>query len=86
MSKFRCASRQDRPMTRFHDPKVRQKKQPADYVVDFLIGLLVVAVVIVVLYPLWFIVIASFSTRRWFPRVGSPSSRRDRLRGLCQDP
>lgn len=43
------------------NPKVRQKKQPADYVVDFLIGLLVVAVVIVVLYPLWFIVIASFS-------------------------
>jgi len=43
------------------NPKVRQKKQPADYVVDFLIGLRVVAVVIVVLYPLWFIVIASFS-------------------------
>lgn len=40
------------------NPKVRQKKQPSDYVVDFLIGLLVVAVV---LYPLWFIVIASFS-------------------------
>ena len=43
------------------NPKVRQKKQPSDYVVDFLIGLLVVAVVVVVLYPLWFIVIASFS-------------------------
>ena len=38
------------------NPKVRQKKQPSDYVVDFLIGLLVVAVVVVVLYPLWFIV------------------------------
>ena len=69
------------------NPKVRQKKQPADYVVDFLIGLLVVAVVIVVLYPLWFIVIASFSNASLVSQGGGhPLPEGDRLRGLCQDP
>ena len=40
---------------------VRQKKTPADWAVDFVIVLLLVFTVVAVLYPLWFVVIASFS-------------------------
>lgn len=38
-----------------------QKKTVTDWVVDIIIGLIIVAIVLVILYPLWFIVIASFS-------------------------
>jgi len=40
---------------------VRQKKTPGDLAVDFVIVLLLVFTVVAVLYPLWFVVIASFS-------------------------
>ncbi|MEE8667615.1 MAG: carbohydrate ABC transporter permease [Bifidobacterium mongoliense] len=38
-----------------------QKKTISDWVVDVVLALVILAIVIVVLYPLWFIVIASFS-------------------------
>ncbi|MFT9232375.1 MAG: carbohydrate ABC transporter permease [Bifidobacterium sp.] len=41
--------------------KQGQSKTISDHVADIVIGLVVLAIVIVVLYPLWFIVIASFS-------------------------
>ena len=43
------------------NPKVRQHKTPGDWVVDIIIVAILVAVVFVTIYPLWFIVIASFS-------------------------
>lgn len=43
------------------NPKVRQHKTPGDWVVDILIAAIIVAVVFVTIYPLWFVVIASFS-------------------------
>ncbi|MCH9275543.1 carbohydrate ABC transporter permease [Bifidobacterium amazonense] len=43
------------------NPKVRQKKTPADWAVDIGIAALLVLVVAAVVYPLWFIIIASFS-------------------------
>ena len=43
------------------NPKVRQKKQPMDWVVDITIAAIIVLVVAVTIYPLWFIVIASIS-------------------------
>lgn len=43
------------------NPKVRQHKTPADWVVDIIIVAILAAVVFVTIYPLWFIVIASFS-------------------------
>ncbi|MCH9274810.1 carbohydrate ABC transporter permease [Bifidobacterium amazonense] len=43
------------------NPKVRQHKQPVDWVVDILIAAILIAVVFITIYPLWFIVIASFS-------------------------
>lgn len=42
----------------------RQKRTPADVVVDVVIGILILAIVLAVMYPLWFIVIASFSNPR----------------------
>lgn len=41
--------------------KVRVHKNLSDTVVDICVALLVVVVILIVLYPLWFIVIASFS-------------------------
>ena len=38
-----------------------QRRTAADWVVDIIIAVLIVAVVAVVIYPLWFIVVASFS-------------------------
>lgn len=43
------------------NPKTRQKKTPSDWVVDIAIAALLVIVVALVVYPLWFIIIASFS-------------------------
>lgn len=43
------------------NPKMRQKRTPGDVVVDGIIGLILIAVVLAVMYPLWFVVIASFS-------------------------
>ncbi|MBM6699595.1 carbohydrate ABC transporter permease [Bifidobacterium pullorum subsp. saeculare] len=40
---------------------VRQKKTPGDWVVTIVIDVLLLLVVLAVLYPLWFVVIASFS-------------------------
>ena len=40
---------------------VRQKRTPTDWIVDSVIVLLLVFTVVAVLYPLWFVVIASFS-------------------------
>ena len=39
----------------------RPKKSPGDHAVDAVIWLLVAAVVVIVVYPLWFIIVASFS-------------------------
>ncbi|GAA6123157.1 carbohydrate ABC transporter permease [Bifidobacterium psychraerophilum] len=41
--------------------KTKQSKTLSDHIADGLIAILVVAIILVVLYPLWFIVIASFS-------------------------
>lgn len=43
------------------NPKVHEKKKISDHIVDFIIWLLLVFAVVIVLYPLWFIIIASFS-------------------------
>ena len=43
------------------NPKVKQLKTPGDRVVDIVIALLIVAILFAVIYPLWFIVSASFS-------------------------
>ena len=60
---------------------VRQKKTPGDLAVDFVIVLLLVFTVVAVLYPLWFVVIASFSdpnavTWVWTWRNATPASGR----------
>lgn len=43
------------------NPKLRMKKKPGDWVVDIILALIIVAIVFITLYPLWFVVIASFS-------------------------
>lgn len=43
------------------NPKVRQHKTVGDWVVDIVIAALLIGVVIAIIYPLWFIVIASIS-------------------------
>ncbi|OZG63546.1 sugar ABC transporter permease [Bifidobacterium hapali] len=43
------------------NPKVRQRKTLADWIVDIIIALLLIGIVAVIVYPIWFIVIASFS-------------------------
>ena len=43
------------------NPKVRQHKSPGDWVVDIVIVAILVLVVVAVIYPLWFVVIASVS-------------------------
>ncbi|MCI2149416.1 MAG: carbohydrate ABC transporter permease, partial [Bifidobacterium crudilactis] len=40
---------------------LKQKKTVSDRVVDAVIGLIIALIVVAILYPLWFIVIASFS-------------------------
>ncbi|OZG65885.1 carbohydrate ABC transporter permease [Bifidobacterium eulemuris] len=57
------ASVQDRPRSESipFNPRVRQKKTMSDWIVDGVIAVIVVAIVLVIIYPLWFIVIASFS-------------------------
>lgn len=43
------------------NPHVRQSKTTADWIVDGVIALIITVIVLGVLYPLWFIIIASFS-------------------------
>ena len=43
------------------NPKARQHKTLGDWIVDIVIAAIIVAVVFATLYPLWFVVIASFS-------------------------
>lgn len=43
------------------NPHVRQKKQVSDWVIDIVIAIVLVAIVFMVVYPMWFIIIASFS-------------------------
>lgn len=43
------------------NPKARQHKTASDWVVDIVIYAFIILAVIAILYPLWFIVIASFS-------------------------
>ncbi|WP_300766444.1 carbohydrate ABC transporter permease [uncultured Bifidobacterium sp.] len=43
------------------NPHVRQSKTTADWIVDGMIALIITVIVLGVLYPLWFIIIASFS-------------------------
>ena len=45
------------------NPKVRQHKSPGDWVVDIVIVAILVLVVVAVIYPLWFVVIASVSAQ-----------------------
>ena len=44
------------------NPKVHYKKKFSDWVIDIIIWLLLALVVIAVLYPLWFVIISSFSS------------------------
>ena len=44
------------------NPKVHYKKKVSDWVIDIIIWLLLALVVIAVLYPLWFVIISSFSS------------------------
>lgn len=44
------------------NPKVHYKKKASDWVIDVIIWLLLALVVIAVLYPLWFVIISSFSS------------------------
>ena len=44
------------------NPKVHYKKKVSDWVIDVIIWLLLALVVIAVLYPLWFVIISSFSS------------------------
>lgn len=41
-----------------------QKRTPADWAVDLTIGILIILILLAVMYPLWFIIIASFSDPR----------------------
>ncbi|NMM94581.1 carbohydrate ABC transporter permease [Bifidobacterium oedipodis] len=43
------------------NPKVRQHRTFSDWVVDIMIVVLTVAILFVVIYPIWFIIMASFS-------------------------
>lgn len=43
------------------NPHVRQKKQVSDWVIDIVIAIVLAAIVFMVVYPMWFIIIASFS-------------------------
>lgn len=45
------------------NPKMRQKKSVGDWIVDIVIWIIIAAVVFAVVYPLWFVVIASFSNQ-----------------------
>ncbi|KAA8820216.1 carbohydrate ABC transporter permease [Bifidobacterium vespertilionis] len=47
------------------NPKVHQRRTFSDWVVDIAIWVILTLVVFVVLYPLWFIVIASFSDQTY---------------------
>nr|WP_227484996.1 hypothetical protein [Bifidobacterium longum] len=51
------------------NPKLRQRRSVSDWVVDIVIWLLIALVVVAIVYPIWFIVIASVSTRRWSARA-----------------
>ena len=43
------------------NPRVRQGKTVSDWIVDGIIVAIIAAIVIAILYPLWFVIIASFS-------------------------
>lgn len=43
------------------NPKVHYKKQGSDWVIDIIIWVLLVLAVLSVLYPIWFVIISSFS-------------------------
>lgn len=43
------------------NPKLRQRRSVSDWVVDIVIWLLIALVVVAIVYPIWFIVIASVS-------------------------
>lgn len=43
------------------NPKVRQRKSVGDWIVDIIIAAVLVLVVLAVVYPLWFVIIASVS-------------------------
>ncbi|MBT1179263.1 carbohydrate ABC transporter permease [Bifidobacterium vespertilionis] len=45
------------------NPKVRQQKSISDWIVDIVIWVILAAVVFAVIYPLWFVIIASFSNQ-----------------------
>lgn len=40
---------------------VHQRRKPSDWAIDIIIALILVLVVFIVIYPIWFIIIASFS-------------------------
>lgn len=44
------------------NPKVHYKKKSGDWVIDIVIWVLLALVVVAVLYPLWFVIISSFSS------------------------
>jgi putative aldouronate transport system permease protein len=60
-----------KPGAQIHDPtpdipfnkKMRMKRTPGDWVIDIIIWLLLVLAVIGVLYPIWFVIIASVSNQ-----------------------
>lgn len=43
------------------NPHVRQKKTAGDWAIDIIIALILVTVVVLIAYPLWFVLVASFS-------------------------
>ena len=43
------------------NPKVRQKKTVADWIVDIFIVALIVLIVVAIIYPIWFVIISSVS-------------------------
>ena len=45
------------------NPKVRQHKTVSDWIVDIIIVVLLASIVFAIIYPLWFIIIASFSNQ-----------------------
>lgn len=48
---------------------VRQKQKPGDLAVSGIINVLLLLTIVAVLYPLWFVVIASFQIRTPWPAV-----------------
>ncbi|MFT9231930.1 MAG: carbohydrate ABC transporter permease, partial [Bifidobacterium sp.] len=40
----------------------RQDRTVSDWIVDSIIAIIVIAVIVAIIYPLWFIIIASFSS------------------------